>query len=134
MDFKQLMDEAETAAEKSYSPYSHFRVGAALLCADGEIIRGTNVENRSYGMTICAERSAFAAAISRGHRNFEALAVCCPDADYPVSPCGACRQVISEFTRPDFPVLFRGKKGETIQTTIGELFPYDALYELKDQG
>ena len=128
-----LFQKAREAAEQSYSPYSHFRVGAALLCSDGTIYTGTNVENRSFGLTICAERSAIVSAVSDGQKSFKALAVYCPDADYPVSPCGACRQVISEFTTPDFPVYFFGGSGERHKVEIGKLFPFDALSELKNQ-
>ena len=126
------MNTAQEAAQFSYSPYSHFRVGAALLCRNGEIIRGTNIENRSFGLTICAERNALATALGRGIREFKAIAVYCLDADYPVSPCGACRQVLSEFVKSDFPVLFQGHKGERLQRTMGELFPDNALEELKN--
>lgn len=131
MDMEKLLIQAEKAAENSWSPYSHFRVGAALQCRDGSIITGTNVENRSFGLTICAERSAIVTAVSRGLRDFTGLAIVCPDADYPVSPCGACRQVISEFAAPEMPVWFRGQQGDTVKTTVGELFPFDALKELK---
>jgi len=127
---EELLSRAAEAAARSYSPYSHFPVGAALLSESGEIVTGTNVENRSFGLTICAERSAVCAAVSRGLRRFSALAVSCPEADYPVSPCGACRQVLSEFMAPEAPVIFRGGKGESVRTTMGELFPYDSLHEL----
>jgi len=127
----QLFTEAENAAEQSYSPYSHFRVGSALLCEDGTIIRGANIENRSFGLTNCAERSALFAALSRGYTSFSALAIYCPDADYPVGPCGACRQVISEFTKSDFPIYYAGSDKKYISRTIGELLPSDSLYELK---
>lgn len=133
MDKKALYSEAERAAEYSYSPYSKFRVGAALLCADGEIITGANIENRSFGLTNCAERSAIFTALSKGKKDFKALAIHCPDADYPVSPCGACRQVISEFTNSNFPIFFSGNNKEYTETTIGELFPYNALDELKER-
>lgn len=133
MDKKKLFSEAEAAAENSYSPYSKFRVGAALLCEDGEIIRGSNIENRSFGLTNCAERSAIYTALSKGKKVFKALAIYCPDADYPVSPCGACRQVISEFTDSDFPIYFSGNDKNIVESTIGELFPYNALDELKDK-
>ncbi|MBB6481985.1 cytidine deaminase [Spirochaeta isovalerica] len=128
-----LFSEAEKAANYSYSPYSKFRVGAALLCADGEIITGANIENRSFGLTNCAERSAIFTALSKGKKEFKALAIHCPDADYPVSPCGACRQVISEFTESDFPIFFSGNDKNYTESTIGELFPYNALDELRDQ-
>jgi cytidine deaminase len=131
MTMEELMVKARAAAEFSYSPYSKFRVGAALLCKNGEVITGTNIENRSFGLTVCAERNAIATAIGRGITEFEALAVSCPDADYPVSPCGACRQVISEFTSDDFPIAFQGEEGEMVRRTMTELFPDNALNELK---
>ena len=133
MDKETLFSEAEKAAENSYSPYSKFRVGAALLCGDGEIIRGSNIENRSFGLTNCAERSAIFTAISKGKKGFKALAIFCPDADYAVSPCGACRQVISEFTEKSFPIFFSGNNKKYEESTIGELFPFNALYELKNR-
>ena len=129
---RELIALAREASEESYAPYSHFHVGAALLLSDGSVVTGTNVENRSYGLTNCAERTAIFTAIAAGRRDFAALAICCPDADYPVSPCGACRQVISEFTKPAFPIYFAGGKGVTIETTTGDLFPHDALRELAD--
>ncbi len=133
MDIDQLMKSAKEATENSYAPYSRFRVGAALLCRNGEVIQGVNIENRSFGLTICAERSAVSAALTRGIRDFEAIAVYCPDAGYPVSPCGACRQVLSEFVGSDFPVYFEGAEGGRVRRTMSELFPDDALNELKDR-
>ncbi len=132
-DAEQLLKEAAKASEMSYSPYSNFTVGAALLCTDGDIITAANVENRSYGLTICAERSAIVKAVSLGKTGFAALAVYCGKADYPVSPCGACRQVITEFSAPDMPVYFSGKDtGNRVETTAGELLPFDALKEMKE--
>src|SRR5689334_19893531 len=99
---RQLIETAKQAAEKAYAPYSRFPVGAALLTSSGEIITGVNVENVSYGLTICAERSAVATAISQGHLQFEAIAVWAPEKlNGAVTPCGACRQVLAEFMRPD---------------------------------
>ncbi|MDC7232373.1 MAG: cytidine deaminase [Spirochaetales bacterium] len=129
---EELMKKAADAAEHSYSPYSKFRVGAALLCANGELVTGTNIENRSFGLTVCAERNAIATALGKGITEFKALAVSCPDADYPVSTCGACRQVISEFVNEDFPIAFQGGKGEMVQRKMTELFPDNALEELKN--
>ena len=106
-----LVRAALGAAAQSYSPYSSFRVGAALLASDGSMVTGVNVENRSYGLTICAERVAFATAIARGLRDFHALAVASPDSEYPVPPCGACRQVIGEFVREDFPIFYADRGG-----------------------
>ena len=131
MDIDALFALALKAAEASYSPYSRFRVGAALLCADGRVFTGANVENRSFGLTVCAERSAVSAAISAGVRDFAAIVVATPDADYPVSPCGACRQVLSEFLPPAAPVVFGSTADDRQSTTMGKLFPSDALHELK---
>lgn len=130
MDQTQLFELATEAATRSYSPYSRFRVGAALLCDDGSVVTAANVENRSYGLTICAERSAFVSAIAQGKTGFKALAIACPDATYPVSPCGACRQFISEFVGPEFPIRFGGATGGVVDATMGELLPHDALHEL----
>jgi len=130
MDQSQLFDLATQAASRSYSPYSKFRVGAALLCEDGSVVTAANVENRSYGLAICAERSALVSAIAQGKTRFKALAISCPDAKYPVSPCGACRQFISEFVGTEFPIRFGGASGGVVDTTMGELLPHDALHEL----
>jgi cytidine deaminase len=129
---EKLMAAAREAARFSYSPYSHFPVGAALLCADGSIVTGANVENRSFGLSNCAERSALFAAVSRGQRSFLAVAVTAPASDVPTSPCGACRQALSEFCPPQTPLYFEGKSGDCVSTTIGELLPHDALQGLKD--
>ena len=129
----RLISTAREAVRASYAPYSRFRVGAALLCSDGTVVAGVNVENRSYGLAICAERTAIVSAIAAGHRSFAAIAVYSPDADYPISPCGACRQVMSEFMGPDAPVLFIDRDGQTETHTVGELLPFDALHELRDR-
>jgi len=126
-----LFAEAEKAAALAYAPYSKFHVGAALLCEDGSVVTGCNVENRSYGLSICAERGAVMAAIARGKRRFTALAISTPDSAAPVGPCGACRQVLSEFMSPDAPVRFSGSGKEQVNATLGELLPWDSLYDLK---
>ena len=128
---RALYAKAAEAAVRSYSPYSRFRVGAALLCADGSIVIGTNVENRSFGLTICAERSAIVAAISQGKKDFRAIAIATPDSTCPVSPCGACRQVLSEFLPPEALVEFGSTADSTLTCTIAELLPHDALHDLK---
>jgi cytidine deaminase len=137
MTSKEQMDtlyrEAAKAAEKAYAPYSKFRVGAALLCEDGSIVTGANVENRSYGLTVCAERNAIFTGVGQGKRAFTALAIATPDSVEPVGPCGACRQVLSEFMPPDAPVRFAGSGTKKIDTTLGELLPWDSLYDLKDK-
>jgi len=129
-DMNSLLEQARRIAKQAYCPYSHFRVGAALLCSDGTIITGTNVENRSYGLTNCAERTAIFTAVSSGKKDFEAIAVFTPDSAAAVAPCGACRQVLSEFVGSDFPVIFAGRE-ERIDTTVGQLYPYDSLQDLR---
>jgi cytidine deaminase len=91
---------------------------------------GVNVENRSFGLTICAERSALVSAIGAGRRKFSTIAIATPDASYPVSPCGACRQMLTEFMDKDTVVYFGANSGEIIEVTLGSLFPFDALHEL----
>jgi cytidine deaminase len=134
IDDKQ-MDElfrlAAKAAEAAYAPYSKFRVGAALLGADGRIFTGCNVENRSFGLTVCAERNAVFQGVAQGCRSFVALAIATPDGRGLVGPCGACRQVLSEFMGPDAPVRFGpGGSAAPADTTLGELLPYDSLHDL----
>ncbi len=132
MRMMELFRVAMAAAEKSYSPYSHFPVGAALMMEDGSIIQGTNVENRSFGLTNCAERSAVFAAVAAGYRTFTAIAIATPSSSYPVGPCGACRQVLSEFAPPETPVWFGCREDTLVKTTVGELYPYDSLHDLAD--
>lgn len=128
---KALFDAAKKASAFSYSPYSHLKVGAALLMEDDTIITGCNIENRSYGLTNCAERTAVFKALSLGHSSIKAVAVATPQSDFPVSPCGACRQVLTEFASPATPVIFGCSLDATVQTTLGQLFPLDSLHELK---
>lgn len=130
MTLDELFQIARQAAAAAYAPYSRFRVGAALLGADGAVYTGCNVENRSFGLTICAERSAVVQGVSRGCRSFTALAISTPDSPVPVGPCGACRQVLSEFMDPRCLVRFGGAGPERVDAAIGELYPYDSLHEL----
>lgn len=95
MDYKTLVNKATDAKQIAHAPYSNFRVGAALLTEDNKIITGCNIENASYGLTMCAERTAIFKAYSEGERKFKAIAIAADTEDY-ISPCGACRQVISE--------------------------------------
>jgi cytidine deaminase len=122
MEEKQLVQEAHAAREMAYVPYSNFKVGAALLAKDGTVYRGCNIENAGYSMTNCAERTAFFKAISEGVRDFAQLVVVA-DTEGPVSPCGACRQVISEFCDPQMEVILTNLKGDTQKTTVAELLP-----------
>jgi len=125
-----LFQQALQAAEKAYAPYSKFRVGAALLLENGNVVTGVNIENRSYGLTNCAERTAIFKAVSDGLRGFKALAVATPDADYPVGPCGACRQVISEFAPPEMPVIFGADFENSVFTDVKGIYPFDSLHDL----
>ncbi len=117
-----LIKEAKIAREKAYVPYSKFQVGAALLTTDGKIYHGCNVENAAFSMTNCAERTAFFSAYAHGDRQFEMLAVVA-DTDGPVSPCGACRQVISELCPKDMKVILTNLNGDTQELTVAELLP-----------
>ncbi|MBA4689713.1 cytidine deaminase [Pseudomonas stutzeri] len=116
-----LLDAAKRAAENAYCVYSQFPVGAALLTADGTTIVGCNVENASFGLTNCAERAALCAAISQGYapRSFKALVVYAPKMEH-ISPCGACRQVISELLAPDCPVCCCGSDTEQYRVWSSE--------------
>jgi len=127
---KNMFGMAEKASENSYSPYSEFPVGAAVLMEGNKIFTGANIENRSFGLTNCAERSAVFSGASEGYRKIFAVAICTPKSDYPVGPCGACRQVLSEFGDSDVPVIFGPSYDKTVQTTLGELYPFDSLHEL----
>lgn len=126
---RRLLELAQQTAQNAYAPYSHFRVGAALRLTNGEIVAGTNVENVSYGLTICAERSALVRAVSQfgPEIRIEAVAVANLN-DAPSPPCGACRQVLSEFTLPDAPVIFAAEDGPRTMP-FRELFPL--AFEMK---
>ena len=116
------------AMKKSYSPYSHFTVGAALLTREGRIYTGANIENASYTPTVCAERNAIFTAVHNGEREFEAIAIVGGhngEIKGITAPCGVCRQVMSEFCSPDFKVLLvTNADGDYEETTLGELLPY----------
>jgi cytidine deaminase len=127
----ELFQQARKAADFAYAPYSRFRVGAALLAEDGTVFSGCNVENRSYGLTICAERNAVLQAVAKGQRVFTALAISTPDSPAPVGPCGACRQVLSEFMNADAAIRFGGSGPDQVDTTMGALLPFDSLHNLK---
>ena len=125
MDSSALIREAIKARKNSYSPYSKFAVGAALLCKDGKIFYGANIENASYPLCMCAERNAIYGAYNNGYSkdDLEALVIIA-DSDKPVSPCGACRQVINELFPQDGKIIMANLDGEYIETTIKELLPY----------
>jgi len=123
---ERLIELAKAAMARAYAPYSGFQVGAALLCADGTVYQGCNIENAAFSPTNCAERTAIFKAVSEGRRDFSALAVCggkggrvtdfCP-------PCGMCRQVIREFCGMDFPVYIAGPEGQYQVRTLAQLLP-----------
>ena len=117
---EQVIKAAQEADENAYVPYSRFRVGAALLTKDGQIFQGCNIENASFGLTNCAERTAIFKAVSEGHRDFE----CLGDTKEPISPCGACRQVMVEFLKSDSKVILIAEDNSTVEMTVGELLPY----------
>lgn len=121
MNPAELIEAARKALANAHAPYSDYKVGAALLCSDGTIITGCNVENASYGLTNCAERTAVFSAIAAGHSAFRAIAIAASAEPAPF-PCGACRQVLTEFCSADFSVHIATTDGfETI--TLGELLP-----------
>ena len=122
MNKEQLLAQSKTARETAYVPYSKFPVGAALLAEDGTVFHGCNVENASYGLTNCAERTAIFKAVSQGVKNFKAIAIVA-DTEGPCAPCGACRQVIAEFCDGDMPVYLTNLKGDVQETTVKELLP-----------
>lgn len=126
MDYKALMAEAQKARQKSYSPYSHFRVGAALLTKSGKIYTGCNIENAAYTPTVCAERTAIFKAVSEGERDFEALAIIGgaegETADF-CAPCGVCRQVIAEFCDKNFKIVLGNEDNFKVYTLDG-LLPF----------
>lgn len=128
-DVVMLVEVAAQAGLNSYSPYSSFRVGAALLSKDGKIFTGTNVENRSYGATICAERTAIVKAVSEGVKDYSALAVIGLDSAEILPPCGICRQFISEFGS-GITVIMANKNMEYKIAPIDELYPFDSLRDL----
>ena len=124
MKYEKLIEEARAARELAYTPYSKFQVGAALECKDGRIFRGCNVENASYGLCNCAERTAFFSAFAHGYKpgEFDKLVVV-GETDKPIAPCGACRQVTLELGGNQLPVVLANLKGDIRETTAAELLP-----------
>jgi len=122
MEKKDLIVEANKAREFAYVPYSNFKVGAALVSKDGQVFHGCNIENAAYSMTNCAERTALFKAYSEGVTQFDSLVVVA-DTDGPVSPCGACRQVISELCDAEMEVVLTNLKGDTLKIKVKDLLP-----------
>ena len=123
MDFKELVEKAKRARGFSYSPYSKFRVGAALLTKTGKIYTGCNIENIGFSPTVCAERTAIFKAISEGEKEFDAIAVI-SDLETTVYPCGVCRQVMTEFFKPDTPIICADRNGEYKVLKFSEVMPF----------
>ena len=117
-----LITEAKIAREKAYVPYSNFKVGAALQAEDGTVYHGCNIENAAYSMCNCAERTAIFKAVSEGARSFTAIAVVA-DTEGPVSPCGACRQVMSELLQKETKIFLSNLKGDEAEWTLEQLLP-----------
>jgi len=130
IDWEPLIAAARQAAARAHAPYSRFAVGAALLMEDGTVVAGCNVENRSYGLTMCAERTAIGAAVSRGLTSPRALAVVTTTAP-PSAPCGMCRETLREFAE-DLPILLVNPDGRRVETTLAELLPFP--FELPGRG
>lgn len=122
MTEKKLCELAVAMLERAYVPYSHFPVGAALLCKDGTVFTGCNIENAAYGATVCAERTAIFKAVSEGHRGFDTLVIAGRSDGYCV-PCGTCRQVMMEFA-PELTVICLNRRGESRKFALRELLPY----------
>ena len=118
---QELLNAALSARERAYAPYSKFMVGAAVMANSGKIYTGCNIENASYGLTVCAERNALFSAVGAGEREFTALCVV-GDTEAPISPCGACRQVMAEFKVPR--IILANLKGDVKEYTLEELLPY----------
>ena len=119
----ELIDLAVKTSENAYVPYSHFPIGAVLVTDEGKIYTGVNIENASFGLTNCGERTAIFNAVSEGERSFKELIIY-GQTEKPVSPCGACRQVMAKFFEPDLPVTLVAKDKSTVVMTVKELLPY----------
>ena len=123
MPMDELIEAARRVRENAHAPYSRYKVGAAVRMASGRVFVGANVENASYGLALCAERSAIAAAIAAGETRLAAVAVITASSP-PAAPCGMCRQVLAEFGDDDLPVALVNDKGERSDTTLGALLPH----------
>lgn len=124
MNNQNLINQALLLLDRAYAPYSHFHVSCLLVMANGEVISGVNVENGSYGATVCAERNAIGAMIAAGNNPKDVVGVIiCSNGECLTQPCGICRQVLSEFFASTMPIVMCNKKGEQKTMTLGELLP-----------
>lgn len=131
MDWDTLIAEAGRARERAYAPYSGYRVGSALQTEDGSVFSGCNVENRSFGATVCAERVAIGSAVATGAERISAVVVI-TESRPPASPCGLCLQVLTEFGNPDLPILLVNTDGERLERRLADLHPHP--FEMPVQG
>lgn len=133
VDIQSLIIAAKNARELAYAPYSNFKVGAALLTADGKVHQGCNIENASYGLSNCAERTALFKAYAECDREYKMLVIAA-DTKKPIPPCGACRQVMLELCPADMPVVMVNLKGDVVQSTVQQLLPGAfSKYELQEK-
>ena len=123
MNPNELIAAAFQSLENAHAPYSNYGVGAGLLCSDGTVFKGCNIENASFGLTNCAERTAIFSAIAAGKTEFKAIAIAASSKPAPF-PCGACRQVLAEFCNPDFSIYVTNGADDYETTTLGELLPH----------
>jgi cytidine deaminase len=119
----RLIEQARAAQRTAYAPYSKYQVGCALESSDGVIFTGCNIENASYGATLCAERVAIFKAVSSGYRHFRRIVIC-TDSSHPATPCGLCRQVLGEFCGPELEIILCGANDTERRFTLAELFPH----------
>lgn len=131
MNWDPLIQAAQTVRERAYAPYSGFRVGAAILMEGGEVHAGCNIENRSFGGTVCAERVAVGSAVASGSRTIRAVVVI-SETEPPAAPCGLCLQVLTEFGEPDLPVLLINPEGSRQEFRLADLHPHP--FQLPPQG
>jgi cytidine deaminase len=120
---KELIDAAAAARKNAHAPYSRYSVGAAVRASSGKVYAGANIENASYGLALCAERSAVAAAISAGEKKLTSVAVMTSTSP-PAAPCGMCRQVLAEFAGDELPIALVNDAGERTDTTLGAMLPH----------
>ena len=128
MEWNDLILAAARARENAYCSYSGFAVGAAVETGSGQVFTGCNVENRTYGLTVCAERVAIASAVAAGERQIVRIAVV-TEATPPATPCGPCREVITEFAAPETPVLLANSRDERLEYRLDELLPHPFIFE-----
>lgn len=129
MNWTELLEAAKAVRERAYCPYSDFQVGSAILTDDGSIFIGCNIENRTFGLTVCAERVAVLSAVAQGHRKLAAV-VAMTDTEPPSPPCGQCLEVLTEFGHPDLPVLLANVQGDSKEYRLRDFLPHPFEFPL----